>query len=217
VSLIEAGHAPVVLDNVSKSRPSVIARIGEVTGAEPEFHQIDTRDRTAIASVASKGIDACIHFAALKAVEDSVRRPLEYYDNNVIGTIALVEALLEAGVETFIFSSSATVYGEPDTLPLTEDLPTGSATNPYGWTKIMMEQILRDLQAAYPQWSVSLLRYFNPVSAHPTGLLGEDPADTPTNLMPLGARVAGGLAPRVRVCGRRSRREQAFPSSLRRP
>jgi UDP-glucose 4-epimerase len=201
VSLIEAGHEPVVIDNLSNSRPSVISRIGEIAGAEPEFHQIDIRDRAAVASVASKGIEACIHFAALKSVGESVRRPLEYYDNNVIGTVALVEALLDARVETFIFSSSATVYGDPSALPLTEDQPSGSATNPYGWTKIMMEQILRDLQAAHSRWSVSLLRYFNPVGAHPTGLLGEDPADTPTNLMPLVARVADGLAPRVQVFG----------------
>ncbi|HIE21621.1 MAG TPA: UDP-glucose 4-epimerase GalE [Acidimicrobiia bacterium] len=201
VSLIEAGHEPVVIDNLSNSRPSVISRIGEIAGAEPEFHQIDIRDRAAVASVASRGIEACIHFAALKSVGESVRRPLEYYDNNVIGTIALVEELLDAGVETFIFSSSATVYGDPSTLPLTEDQPSGGATNPYGWTKIMMEQILRDLQAAHSQWSVSLLRYFNPVGAHPSGLLGEDPADTPTNLMPLVARVAAGLATRVQVFG----------------
>jgi UDP-glucose 4-epimerase len=201
VSLIEAGHEPVIIDNLANSRPSVISRVGEIAGAEPEFHQMDIRDRAAVASVASKGIEACIHFAALKSVGDSVRRPLEYYDNNVSGTVTLVEALLDAGVETLIFSSSATVYGDPSTLPLIEDQPTGSATNPYGWTKIMMEQILRDLQAAHPQWSVSLLRYFNPVGAHPSGLLGEDPADTPTNLMPIVAKVADGLAPRVEVFG----------------
>ncbi|MFQ5523330.1 MAG: UDP-glucose 4-epimerase GalE [Acidimicrobiia bacterium] len=200
VSLIEAGHKPVMVDNLSNSRRSVVVRIGEITGIEPEFHAMDVRDRSAVAAVA-EGVDACMHFAALKAVGESVSRPLAYYDNNVTGTISLIEALVDAGVRSFIFSSSATVYGEPVSLPLHEDMPTGSATNPYGWTKIMMEQILRDLQASTPEWSVSLLRYFNPVGAHPSALIGEDPADTPTNLMPIVARVTDGLAPRVQVFG----------------
>ena len=200
VSLMEAGHEPVIIDNLSNARPSVVSRIAEITGVEPEFHRIDVRDREAVATAAA-GVDACMHFAALKAVGESVARPLAYYDNNVAGTISLLEGLVDAGVTTFIFSSSATVYGDPVSLPLSEDMPTGTATNPYGWTKIMMEQILCDLQVSRPEWSVSLLRYFNPVGAHPSGLIGEDPADTPTNLMPIVARVADGLAPRVEVFG----------------
>ena len=200
VSLMEAGHEPVIIDNLSNARPSVVSRIAEITGVEPEFHRIDVRDREAVTTAAA-GVDACMHFAALKAVGESVARPLAYYDNNVAGTISLLEGLVDAGVTTFIFSSSATVYGDPVSLPLSEDMPTGTATNPYGWTKIMMEQILCDLQASKPEWSVSLLRYFNPVGAHPSGLIGEDPADTPTNLMPIVARVADGLAPRVEVFG----------------
>ncbi len=200
VSLIEAGHEPVIVDNLSNARRSVVMRIGEIAGTVPELHAVDVRDRNAVSAVA-EGADACIHFAALKAVADSVSRPLAYYDNNVSGTISLLEALADAGVTTFIFSSSATVYGDPVSLPLSEDMPTGRATNPYGWTKIMMEQILRDLQASQPEWSVSFLRYFNPVGAHPSGLIGEDPAGTPTNLMPIVARVADGLAPRVEVFG----------------
>lgn len=142
-----------------------------------------------------------MHFAALKAVGESVETPLAYYDNNVGGTVALLAELVSAGVETFVFSSSATVYGEVSKLPLTEDMPLGRATNPYGWTKIMMEQILIDLQMSQPGWSVSLLRYFNPVGAHPSGLIGEDPAGTPNNLMPYIARVAAGLLPKLNVFG----------------
>jgi UDP-glucose 4-epimerase len=142
-----------------------------------------------------------MHFAALKSVGESVEEPLLYYDNNVGGTIALVETLLEFDVKCFVFSSSATVYGDPVELPLLESMPSGSAVNPYGWTKIMMEQVLRDLHTANPDWSISLLRYFNPVGAHPSGLIGEDPEGDPSNLMPYVARVAGGLLPKVRVFG----------------
>ena len=201
VSLIEAGHDPVVVDNFSNSRASVLARVREVTGTTTEFHEADIRDKTAIERIASSGFDACIHFAALKAVGESVDRPMLYYDNNVGGTISLVESLIAADVRSFVFSSSATVYGDPYRLPLTEDMPIGTATNPYGWTKIMMEQVLRDVQTAHPEWSVSLLRYFNPVGAHPSGLIGEDPVGTPNNLMPYVARVAAGVLPRLRVFG----------------
>jgi UDP-glucose 4-epimerase len=149
------------------------------------------------------GFDACIHFAALKAAGESVEKPLLYYDNNVGGTFALLEALTGAGVKTFVFSSSATVYGDPDpaSLPLTEATPIGTATNPYGWTKIMMEQILRDAHVSDAEWSISILRYFNPVGAHPSGLIGEDPSGVPNNLMPYVAKVADGELPRVRVFG----------------
>jgi UDP-glucose 4-epimerase len=148
-----------------------------------------------------EGFDACIHFAALKAVGESVEKPLLYYENNVGGTITLLEVLAEAGVSNFVFSSSATVYGEPPSLPLKEDMPIGSATNPYGWTKIMMEQILRDVQTAHRDWSVSLLRYFNPVGAHASGLIGEDPRGVPNNLMPFVAKVAAGVLPKLKVFG----------------
>jgi UDP-glucose 4-epimerase len=201
VSLLEAGHEPVVVDNLSNARHSVMGRVAELSGSEVEFHEADIRDREAMTEIASSGFDACIHFAALKAVEESVERPMLYYDNNVGGTIALVEALLAAGVESFVFSSSATVYGDPEYLRLVESMPMGTATNPYGWTKIMMEQVLKDVQIAYPAWSVSLLRYFNPVGAHPSGLIGEDPRGVPNNLMPFVARVADGLLPRLSVFG----------------
>jgi len=201
VALMEAGHEPVVVDSLVNAQPSVIPRVGEITGTAPEFHKRDIRDTDALASIVSEGFDACIHFAALKAVGDSVENPMLYYENNVAGTIALLDVLLEFDVKNFVFSSSATVYGEPPTLPLREDMPIGSATNPYGWTKIMMEQVLRDVQVAKPEWSVSLLRYFNPVGAHPSALIGEDPRGTPNNLMPYVARVAAGLLPKLRVFG----------------
>ncbi|MGD2101648.1 MAG: UDP-glucose 4-epimerase GalE [Acidimicrobiia bacterium] len=201
VALMEAGHEPIVVDNLVNSHRSVVRRVGEITGVAPEFREADVRDQDSMADIASSGFDACIHFAALKAVGESVEKPMLYYDNNVGGTISLLEVLLDAGVENFVFSSSATVYGEPASLPLHEDMPIGTATNPYGWTKIMMEQVLRDVQVANPAWSVSLLRYFNPVGAHGTGLIGEDPQGIPNNLMPYVAKVADGQLPRLRVFG----------------
>ena len=201
VSLIAAGHEPVIVDNLSNAKRSVVGRIGEITGIEPALVEADVRDREAIRDVIADGIDACIHFAALKAVGESVENPLLYYENNVGGTIALLEELSSAGVTRFVFSSSATVYGQPETLPLTESMPIGQATNPYGWTKIMMERVLNDLQQADGSWSIALLRYFNPVGAHPSGLIGEDPSGVPSNLMPYVARVAAGHLPEVRVFG----------------
>jgi UDP-glucose 4-epimerase len=201
VSLIQAGHEPVVVDNLSNATRSVLARVAEITGHETPFAEADVRDLQAIREVVSGGFDACIHFAALKAVGESVANPLLYYDNNVGGTVSLLQALVAAGVKRFVFSSSATVYGEPESLPLTESLPVGRATNPYGWTKIMMEQVLRDLHEPHDDWSIGLLRYFNPVGAHPTGLIGESPSGVPNNLMPYIARVAAGLLPHVKVFG----------------
>jgi UDP-glucose 4-epimerase len=201
VSLLEAGHEPVVVDNLSNARRSVIARIEQICGAAPDFVEADIRDGTAMADLLADGFDSCIHFAALKAVGESVEKPLLYYDNNVAGTISLVGALSEAGVRNLVFSSSATVYGEVPSLPMSEEMPIGAATNPYGWTKIMMEQVLRDLQHSDPEWSIALLRYFNPVGAHPSGLIGEDPQGIPNNLMPYVARVAAGTFPRLRVFG----------------
>lgn len=200
VALMEAGHEPVVVDNLSNARASVIRRIGEITGSAPQFHEADVRDREALAEIASEGFDACIHFAALKAVGESVENPLLYYENNVGGTIALLDILVDAGVDNFVFSSSATVYGEASS-PMREDMPIGTATNPYGWTKIMMEQALRDVAVARPEWSISLLRYFNPVGAHPSALIGEDPRGIPSNLMPYVAKVAAGQLPRLKVFG----------------
>lgn len=201
VALMEAGHEPVVIDNLSNAQPSVIRRIGEITGSAPEFYQMDVRDRDGLSDLAGQDFDACIHFAALKAVGESVERPVAYYENNVGGTVALLDVLIEAGVENFVFSSSATVYGDGAQLPMREDMPVGRATNPYGWTKIMMEQMLRDVAAARPEWSISLLRYFNPVGAHATALIGEDPKGVPNNLMPYVARVAAGQLPKLRVFG----------------
>lgn len=201
VALIEAGHTPVIVDNFENSRRSVIDRIRQITGEKPECHEADIREQDAMAEIASSGFDACMHFAALKAVGESVAKPMLYYDNNVGGTISLVEVLIEGDVPSFVFSSSATVYGDPEALPVTERMPIGTATNPYGWTKIMMEQVLRDLHVAHPDWSISLLRYFNPVGAHPSGLLGEDPVGTPNNLMPYVARVAAGQLPKLKVFG----------------
>ncbi len=201
VALTEAGHEAVVVDNLANASRSVVTRIARITGQEPEFWEADIRDAQAMRDILESGFDACMHFAALKAVGESVAEPIRYYDNNVAGTISLVRALSAAGVRNLVFSSSATVYGDPDTLPMTEDMPIGTATNPYGWSKIMMEQVLRDLQVAEHDWSISLLRYFNPVGAHPSGLIGEDPKGVPNNLMPFVSRVAAGLLPRLRVFG----------------
>lgn len=201
VALMEAGHDPVIVDNLTNSQASVVSRVGEIVGTAPEFHQTDIRNRDDLAEIVSEGIDACIHFAALKAVGESVDNPIRYYENNVGGTVALLDVLVDAGVQNFVFSSSATVYGDPTELPLREDMAVGTATNPYGWSKIMMEQVLRDVQLAHPEWSVSLLRYFNPVGAHASGLIGEDPVGIPNNLMPYVAKVAAGQLPRLKVFG----------------
>ncbi len=201
VALIEAGHEAVVIDNLANARRSVLDRIFEITGTRPEFFEGDVRNPEDMRKAVAAGVDACIHFAALKAVGESVQHPVSYYQNNVSGTVTLLEVLIESGTRTFVFSSSATVYGEPSSLPLVETMPIGSATNPYGWSKIMMEQVLRDLQAADPTWSMSLLRYFNPVGAHETGLIGEDPQGVPNNLMPYVAQVAAGRRPKLRVYG----------------
>jgi len=200
VALMQAGHEPVVIDNLTNSQASVIRRVGEIAGSAPEFHQWDVRDRDAISELLASGFDACIHFAALKAVGESVDNPMLYYENNVGGTIALLDVLIDAGVENFVFSSSATVYGNA-TPPMREDMPIGEATNPYGWTKIMMEQVLKDVVVARPEWSISLLRYFNPVGAHASALIGEDPMGVPNNLMPYVAKVAAGQLPKLSVYG----------------
>ena len=200
VVLIEAGHDVVLFDNLSNADRSVLDRIETITGRRPVFIEGDIRDAAAMEK-ALDGVDAVIHFAGLKAVGESVSKPVEYYDNNVNGTLVLLAAMRRKGVNRIIFSSSSTVYGTPETLPLTEDCPTGEPTNPYGRSKLHIEQILADVCRAYPEFSAVCLRYFNPIGAHPSGLIGEDPNGIPNNLLPYVARVAHGTLPRLRVFG----------------
>ena len=201
VRLIEEGFAPVVVDNFSNAKPSVLDRIEEITGTRPAAVHGDIRDRTLLDGLfADYDIDAVIHFAGKKAVGESVAMPIEYYDNNVNGTLVLIEAMRDAGVRTIVFSSSATVYGDPASVPIQEDFPLG-ATNPYGRTKLMVEQILTDVTVAHDDWSVCLLRYFNPVGAHESGRIGEDPSGIPSNLMPFVAQVAVGRRDHLNVFG----------------
>ena len=201
VQFIQAGHIPVIVDNLCNAKASVISRIQALTGFRPVLHIGDVRDAGFLDSVfASHQIDAVIHFAGLKAVGESVRLPLAYYDNNVTGTLRLVEAMERAGVRQLVFSSSATVYGDPHEVPIREDFPT-AATNPYGQTKLTVELMLRDLVQADERWSITLLRYFNPVGAHPSASLGEDPQGIPNNLMPFLAQVAVGRRAELQVFG----------------
>ena len=202
VALAQAGIPHLILDNFGNSRRSVLERLGRITGVQPLIVEGDVRDADLLARVfAQHPIDGVIHFAALKAVGESVREPLRYYDNNVAGTVALLRAMQVADVRTLVFSSSATVYGEPATGPIREDFPL-SATNPYGWTKLMMEQVLADVDAAEPgQWRIARLRYFNPVGAHESGLIGEDPQGEPGNLLPYVAQVAAGQRASLSVYG----------------
>ena len=201
VAMLEAGLEPILLDNLSNAKPAVIDRIEEITGIRPRLVVGDIRDRALLDDLLAEGtIDSVIHFAGLKAVGESVAMPIEYYDNNVSGTLVLVEAMRAAGVRTLVFSSSATVYGDPASVPIREDFPLG-ATNPYGRTKLMIEQILSDVTVAYDDWSVCLLRYFNPVGAHASGRIGEDPSGVPNNLMPFIAQVAVGRRDHLNVFG----------------
>ncbi|AIR68729.1 UDP-glucose 4-epimerase GalE [Dickeya fangzhongdai] len=202
VQLIAAGHQPVILDNLCNSKSSVADAITRVSGQAPVFYQGDIRDRALLQTIfAEHNIGAVIHFAGLKAVGESVREPISYYDNNVYGTLTLVEAMKQAGVKTLIFSSSATVYGDQPQIPYQESFPTGTPASPYGRSKLMVEQILQDLQRAEPDWSVVLLRYFNPVGAHPSGEMGEDPQGVPNNLMPYIAQVAVGRRDSLAIFG----------------
>lgn len=202
VALLEAGHDVVVVDNLSNGSKEAIRRLERISGrALAGFHEVDVRDRGGMGAIFEQyPVQVVVHFAALKAVGESVQEPIRYYDNNVAGTIALVEAMQAAGVCRLVFSSSATVYGDPASVPISEDFPT-SATNPYGWSKWMTEQVLRDLVASSPDWRVVLLRYFNPVGAHPSGMIGEDPLGLPNNLMPYVSQVAVGKLERLRVFG----------------
>ena len=201
VELLQSGQEVVVFDNFSNSHPESLKRVEAITGKKVHCVEGDIRDRAALAAAMRQfGCLAVIHFAGLKAVGESVEKPLEYYDNNVIGTHRLLLAMAECGVKTLVFSSSATVYGEPQRLPLTEDHPL-SATNPYGRTKLVIEDMLRDLYRSDPTWKIGILRYFNPVGAHESGLIGEDPQGIPNNLMPFVAQVAVGRRDQLKVWG----------------
>ena len=201
VALAEAGHRLLLVDNLSNAKPSVLERLRELTGTQIEFERADVRDRAALTSILSKGdIQAVVHFAGLKAVGESVEKPLLYYEHNVGGTIALLNAMAEQDVQQIVFSSSATVYGEPERLPLTEDHPLRPA-NPYGKTKLIVEHLLADHALSHPAFRYAALRYFNPVGAHPSGRIGEDPRGVPQNLFPYLARVAVKTLPKLRVFG----------------
>lgn len=202
VELIAAGHKPVILDNLVNASAKVLQRIETISGQTPTFYQGDIRDRALLQRIfAEHAIDSVIHFAALKAVGESVQKPLEYYDNNVSGSLILLQEMHKAGVKSIVFSSSATVYGDPQTVPITEHSPTGATTNPYGTSKHMVERIMQDIQAADPAWSVILLRYFNPVGAHESGLIGEQPNGIPNNLLPYVCQVAAGKLAELSVFG----------------
>jgi UDP-glucose 4-epimerase len=201
VELMAAGHEITIVDNFCNSKPAVLDRIGRIAGRKPDFVEADVRDRPALDRIFDTGnYEAVIHFAGLKAVGESIAKPLEYYDNNVDGAIALCQAMRRRGVSTLVFSSSATVYGDPEQLPLAEDARL-SVTNPYGRSKLMIEDVLRDLAIAAPGWRIALLRYFNPIGAHETGLIGEDPRGIPNNLLPYVAQVAVGKLERLRIFG----------------
>ena len=201
VELLAAGHEVVVVDNLANSSAEALERVRRISGRGLEFHRLDLRDGAALREVfARQRVDAVIHFAGLKAVGESVQKPLFYYDNNVTGTLRLLECMREAGVTRLVFSSSATVYGDPVSVPIREDFAL-SASNPYGRTKLFIEEILRDEQRANPDWDIVLLRYFNPVGAHASGLIGEDPAGIPNNLMPYVSQVAVGKLDCLNVWG----------------
>lgn len=202
VELINAGHEPVVIDNLSNSSEKSMERVAQITGQNVPFYKVDIRDREGLEKVfARNSFDACIHFAGLKAVGESCVKPWEYYENNISGTLTLLDVMRQNGCKNIIFSSSSTVYGDPDEIPVTEATPKKACTNPYGTTKSMLEQILTDIQTADPEWNVVLLRYFNPIGAHESGLIGENPNGIPNNLMPYITQVAVGKMSHLRVFG----------------
>ncbi len=202
VELQNNGYDVVVLDNLSNSSPKSLERVKAITGKDVKFYEGDIRDRKILEKIFdNEKIDSCIHFAGLKAVGESVEKPWEYYDNNITGTLTLVDEMRKHGVKNIIFSSSATVYGDPAQIPITEECPKGQCTNPYGWTKSMLEQILSDMQKADNEWNVVLLRYFNPIGAHPSGTMGENPNGIPNNLMPYITQVAVGKREELGVFG----------------
>lgn len=201
VECLAAGHEVVVFDNLSNSSTKSLDRVAQIAGRPVEFVQGDIRDCTALRALFARyAIDAVVHFAGLKAVGESVEKPMLYYDNNIAGSIVLFEEMAAAGVKSVVFSSSATVYGDPARVPITEDFPL-SATNPYGRSKLFIEEMLRDIARADAGWNIALLRYFNPVGAHESGLIGEDPRGIPNNLMPYVAQVAVGRRPYLNVFG----------------
>jgi UDP-glucose 4-epimerase len=201
VELMEAGHDVFIVDNYCNSKPSVLDRIERIVGRRPWFQELDIRDKEALRALfKTYHFDVVIHFAGLKAVGESVSNPLKYYDNNVAGSLVLFDTMVEFGVYHLVFSSSATVYGDPHTVPIQEDFPL-SATNPYGRSKLMIEDILRDAQKSDPRWHIALLRYFNPVGAHASGLIGEDPNGIPNNLMPYLTQVAARKLSELSIFG----------------
>ena len=202
LALLQAGLDVVVLDNLSNSSVESLRRVAQIAGCEPLFVEGDIRDKTLLNWLfAQHSIDSVLHFAGLKAVGQSVAQPLRYYNNNVQGSMVLLNAMADAGVFKFVFSSSATVYGDPETLPILETSCLSPATNPYGRGKLMVEDMLHDLGVSDPQWRIGILRYFNPVGAHQSGLMGEDPKDIPNNLLPYIAQVAVGKLPELSVYG----------------
>ena len=202
VELQSAGYDVVVVDNLCNSSEKALDRVSKITGKPVKFYKADILDREALNEVFDKEeIDSCIHFAGLKAVGESVAKPWEYYENNIAGTLTLVDVMRKHNVKNIIFSSSATVYGDPAMIPITEECPKGQCTNPYGWTKSMLEQILTDIQKADPEWNVVLLRYFNPIGAHKSGTIGENPNGIPNNLMPYITQVAVGKLKELGVFG----------------
>ena len=203
VELLKAGHDIVVVDNLCNSSRESLRRVEKITGRKVPFRKLDIRNGKRLSAVLESDgpFDAAIHFAALKAVGESVKIPLKYYENNLGGTFTLLKALGEHGCKNIVFSSSATVYGEPASVPIREDFPTPGCTNPYGWTKLMMEQVFKDVQKADTAWNVVILRYFNPIGAHESGLIGEDPAGIPNNLAPIVAQVAIGRRKELNVFG----------------
>ncbi|MDY6915973.1 MAG: UDP-glucose 4-epimerase GalE [Candidatus Cloacimonadota bacterium] len=201
VELLLSNHQVVIIDNLSNSKKEVLSRISNITGQKPKFYQDDIRNSAALYKIFQENsIDAVIHFAGLKAVGESVEQPLRYYENNVHGCLVLLQVMNRFNIKNIVFSSSATVYGEPETVPITEDSPLHT-TNPYGTSKLMIEQIMRDLSVADKNWNIALLRYFNPVGAHPSGTMGEDPQGIPNNLMPYISQVAVGKRDKLNVFG----------------
>ena len=201
VEFLNAGEEIVIVDNFSNSKPCVLDRIEAITGKRPKFYEVDLLDRPALEQVFRENtIESCIHFAGLKAVGESCAQPLRYYHNNITGTLILCQVMQEFGARRMVFSSSATVYGKPQSVPIREDFAL-STTNPYGETKLEIERILKDLTIAEPDWSVSILRYFNPIGAHKSGMIGEDPRGIPNNLFPYIAKVAAGKLPQLSVFG----------------
>ena len=203
VELLNKGYDVIIVDNLVNSKESVIDSIKEITGKAPKFYNVDLLDKEKVDKIfdENKDIEAVIHFAALKAVGESVEKPILYYENNLQSTLVLVRAMQDHNVKRIVFSSSATVYGDPEKVPITEDMPVGAATNPYGETKVMIERILTDIYNADHEWSVMLLRYFNPIGAHESGLIGESPNGIPNNLMPYINQVALGKLDHLRVFG----------------